>query len=99
LSDWASTIAYILIIALVLVASLGRGLLVDRTGAISAAEKAGYSKIQIVSEQRFFAGFAGCDGGDAAAFEITAINPAGRPVDGLVLCSGWPFKGFTIRSH
>lgn len=77
--------------------SLGRGLIVDPATAIHAAEVSGYSDVKVTERDWFLVGFAGCDSGDAAGFHLSATNPAGQHVDDVIACSGWPFKGMTLR--
>ena len=56
----------LIVIAVVsIVATVGRGLLVAPSDAVSAAESAGYSDVTVTSSQWLFPGFAGCDSGDA----------------------------------
>lgn len=74
-----------------------RGCLVEDYEAPKAMERAGYSDIKVTSRGDVFVGFRGCEATDAAVFHVQAKNPAGKPVQ-MIVCSGWPFKGSTLRS-
>lgn len=93
--DWWGLITIVGIIVL-FVLSLVRGAFVSRDDAVRAAETFGFSEVQITNHHWFLVGFAGCDMQDAAAFPARAINPTGDPVE-IVVCSGFPLKGFTVR--
>jgi len=74
-----------------------RGCLLNPGDARRALEEQGY-KDPVVEEQHIcFAGFRGCSGSDAAAFDVEATNVLGKRVK-LLVCAGWPFKGLTVRS-
>jgi len=73
-----------------------RGFMVDRSEALRAANDSGYTEAKITSESRVFSSFAGCSRSDAAAFDMVAKNPNGKPVK-ILVCVGWPFKGSTVR--
>ena len=75
-----------------------RGLMVDDGIASRAASARGFTEIVVKDRTNILPIFKGCSAQDAAAFNITAVNPAGDKVD-LVVCAGWPFKGATVRSH
>jgi len=75
-----------------------RGCMVDDEAPVKAVLKThGFSNYQIHDKDWFVVGFRGCQADEAAKFEVTATNPSGKKVDFLV-CTGWPFKGGTIRS-
>jgi hypothetical protein len=97
----SSAIIYLVVFGLVLAFAVGgswfSGQMVSSGGAVAAAQSAGYTNVQITSEQRVWPSvFAGCDSSDAAGFKMSATNPAGQKVT-LTVCGGWPFKGFTVR--
>lgn len=85
------------IFLLIFIAAIGRGALVSEDVAVAALETQGYSNIRIESSAWFAVGLRGCDSRDAAKFNAVAINPAGKEVH-LFVCTGWLFKGATIRS-
>ena len=91
-----NTLITVLVAVLIIAATSARGFLVDSNDALRAAAAQGFSNAQIVSESRIFPGFSGCDSGDAAGFHMTATNPKGEQIN-FTVCSGWPFKGATIR--
>ena len=76
---------------------LFRGVFVNESVAIQAMEDRGFSEVEVDGSAWFLVGLRGCSEKDAARFDVTAINPAGNRVS-LSVCSGWPFKGATIRS-
>jgi len=86
------------VVALIIgVATLGRGIFVGENVAVEALEKSGYSDVQITSSGWFFVGMRGCSEKDAAKFVATATNVNGDRVEDIIICSGWPFKGATVR--
>lgn len=85
---------------LVLVVSIGacsRGVLVREDVAVRALEIQGYSDIKVTDSAWFAVGYRGCDEKDAARFTAVAKNPAGKQVQ-VYVCTGWPFKGATVRT-
>ncbi len=66
--------------------------------AINALDTAGYSDITITSHHWFAVGLLGCSHGDASKFDAIATNPAGKQVE-LYVCTGFWFKGSTIRTY
>lgn len=74
-----------------------RGLFVSNDIAINALEDQGYTNVEITNKHWFMFGLIGCADSDAAKFDVIATNPSGNKVE-LYVCSGWPFKGSTIRS-
>lgn len=85
------------IVLLILIGVQFRGSLVDKDVAIRALEKQGYSNIEIINHQYFAVGWKGCDSKDAAKFTARVTNPAGKRVE-VFVCTGWLFKGATIRT-
>ncbi|MDO8492156.1 MAG: hypothetical protein Q7S34_00755 [bacterium] len=65
--------------------------------AIRALEKQGYTNVQITEHNWFLVGFSGCDDSDVARFKARATNPVGKKVE-VFVCTGWLFKGATIRT-
>jgi len=74
-----------------------RGIFVPEARALEALEKQGYTEGVITDHSWFVPGLQGCDGKDAAVFEANAINPVGKRVD-VIVCTGFFFKGATIRT-
>lgn len=74
-----------------------RGGFVDPEEAVRALEIQGYSNVQIMDSKWLLVGFRGCETTDATRFDMSAKNPAGKPVN-LFVCVGWPFKGATVRT-
>ena len=87
---WACVVSAALIFS-------GRGCNVTDSEAINAMEVNGFTHVKVVRKIWFLPGFAGCSTHDAVAFTVTAINVKGDKVNMLV-CSGWPFKGATVRT-
>lgn len=57
----------------------------------------GFSNIELVSKDPYFASLRGCDKRDLTIFTFKATNPAKKEVI-VKVCQGWPLKGATIRS-
>ena len=74
-----------------------RGVFADENAARESLKKQGYSKVRIIDKSFFMVGLRGCDEKDAAKFTVKAVNPAGILVE-VYVCTGWPFKGATIRT-
>lgn len=91
------SIGLIMLVLFMVVGVTGCGVLVSEDSVAGSVEKQGYRNVQIISKHIFFVEWRGCGKGDAVAFKATAINPIGQRVD-LTVCSGWPFKGVTIRT-
>ena len=75
-----------------------RGVFVSDTATITAVEKQGYSNVQIESKIPVVACFFGADAQDAVVYKMQVTNPAGQRVE-IDACSGWLFKGVTIRTR
>lgn len=85
-------------IALLIIGAVtSRGTFADEATARNALETQGYSNITITNHAWFAVGLRGCAEKDAARFDATATNPAGRAVK-VYVCTGFPFKGATIRT-
>lgn len=85
-------------LAIVLMAlCMFRGIMVNDDTARLAATIQGYSNVKVVDHSWFAVGLRGCSGGDAARFTVKATNLAGKDVQ-FYVCSGWLFKGATIRT-
>lgn len=95
----SGTVSSILIILFLILAALlsCRGFLVPEDRAVSALDKRGYSNIEIIDRDVFFTSFKGCGEKDAVKFDARATNPAGEDVE-VFVCSGWLFKGETVRT-
>jgi hypothetical protein len=74
-----------------------RGCLVEEAVAVRALDTQGYQNIRIVDHVWFGIGLRGCSGHDAAKFVAEVTNPAGKKVQ-VFVCTGWLFKGSTIRT-
>lgn len=74
------------------------GFLVPEKKATKELEVQGYSNITIIDRDWFFIPLRGGAPDDLVRFEAEATNPAGKNVV-VVVYSGWPFKGATIRSN
>ena len=77
--------------------ALARGALVPESKAVEALQKSGYTDVKIRSSAWLVVGLRGCSEKDAAMFRASAINSAGQRVDDIIVCSGWPLKGMTVR--
>ena len=91
-----SVISLILMVVFVLLISC-RGVFADEKVAKNSLEKQGYGKILVIDKSFFLVGLRGCDEKDAAKFTVKAVNPVGKKVE-VYVCTGWPFKGATIRT-
>ena len=99
--DHAQTIINILVVLALIGLIVGyafRGSCVDDADTKQAVEKQGYADVKLYGKTIFFVGFSGCDSNDAAKYGAKAKNAQGKEVD-LIVCSGWPFKGITVRSE
>lgn len=74
------------------------GVFVNQSEAVNALETQGFKDVQITDKDIIFLSWRGCSETDAAKFEATATNSNGQRVN-LFVCSGWPFKGSTIRNY
>lgn len=75
-----------------------RGVFVNDIRPVEQVMKThGFTEYTIKDKDVIFVGLRGCQADEAAKFEVTATNPVGEKVDFLV-CTGWPFKGATIRT-
>ena len=78
---------------------LGRGLLVDDIKPVEAALRIHNIAEYVINDKDvWFVGFRGCQVDEAAKFEVTVTNKEGNTVD-ILVCTGWPFKGSTIRNE
>lgn len=95
-SDFSWNIAFF-VIALILVAvfELGMGSITGPDATLRAAEAQGYTHIKITGKAKVLVGVRGCSKGDAARYDVQAVNPAGKTVE-FSVCDG-PLKGATIR--
>ena len=74
---------------------LFRGYFVDQQVAIKAAQTQGYANVKVLGKTVIFP--LGCGRADAVKFYLSAINPRNQEVK-IYVCSGWPFKGSTVRT-
>lgn len=61
-------------------------------------ETNGWSDIEYVGRAPY-ATFQGCSDDDAVIFTFNATNPAGKPIDGVKVCQGWPLGGAHLRGR
>lgn len=87
----------VIVIVVALFLSVLRGALVSENTAVRALEKQGYSNVKIIDHDWVLIGLRGCDGHDAAKFTAEVTNPAGKNTE-VFVCTGWLFKGATIRT-
>ena len=73
-----------------------RGIFVSEDVAIRTLKAHGFTDIEVVEKKWLLVGLRGADIHDAAIFVCSAKNPAGNNAV-LYICTGWPFKGATIR--
>ncbi len=97
MDDNRFTVFGILFILIIFALAIFRGSWVNKSEAVRSLETQGYSNVQITEHKWFFVGVRGCENSDAARFDATTTNPAGKQVH-LFVCVGWPFKGATIRT-
>jgi hypothetical protein len=99
LSAIGEKVAYFAIAALIILVILGvmfRGMLVSESVAKNAAETQGFTQVEVTDRAIFFVAQRGCSKSDSVRFTVKAVNPAGKRVK-FYVCSGWIFKGATIR--
>ena len=87
----------LVIVLLLVIGSCSRGAFVNQDVAVKALDTQGYSNVKITDRAWFAVGMRGCDEKDAARFTATATNPIGKKVQ-VYVCTGWIFKGATIRT-
>lgn len=76
---------------------MSAGNFVDENVAIEALQKQGFTDINITGKDWLFVGFRGCSEDDSVKFTAIAKNARNETVE-VYVCSGWLFKGSTIRS-
>lgn len=86
----------LLVLAVAITVATVPGLLVDPKTAESALKEAGYTQIRLESPQVFAVNFSGCETGQSAKFDATAVNRNRQRVS-LYVCVSWPLKGATIH--
>ena len=88
-----------LIFLLVTVFAVGmvRSVFLNDDIAVRALDTQGYSNIKITDYIWFAVGLRGCGITDTVRFTAIANNPAGKNVQ-VYVCTGWLFKGATIRT-
>jgi len=87
----------VVLVVLVIFSTFLPGLLVDQRVAVDAMGSAGYTNVQVVSRWTFLVGIAGCSGEDSVKFDVIATGPNGKQIKNAYVCSGFLFKGSTIR--
>lgn len=73
------------------------GFLVDPGKACDTMSTNGFTGCRLLGTEAAFPSWSGCDERDAVAFDVSAVNAAGRRVSAVVCC-GWPLKGCTVRA-
>lgn len=99
--DWGYSIFLGLMVigAIAIIAGLMvTGSCVDSAGAVKAAEVQGFTNVELSGHDWFMVSLRGCSRSDAAKFRMQATNVQGQRVD-IYVCSGWLFKGHTVRSE
>ena len=99
--DWGYTIFLGLMVAGVIAITVGlmmTGSCVDSADAIKAAEVQGFTDVELSGHDWFAVSLRGCSRSDAAKFRMQATNHQGQRVS-IYVCSGWMFKGHTVRSE
>ena len=91
------TILFIILLTLAILFFLVEGSFVDDSIAIKALQKQGFTDINITGKEWLFVGFRGCSEDDSVKFTAIAKNPRNETVE-VYVCSGWLFKGSTVRS-
>lgn len=72
-----------------------RGGCVSSSEAVKAMEDSGFTDVHVLARYDFLSDFNGCGSDDAAAFDVKAKRDG--KVILAVVCSGYPFKGNTVR--
>ena len=91
------TILFIIFLTLAILFFLVEGSFVDESVAIKALQKQGFTDINITGKEWLFVGLRGCSEDDSVKFTVIAKNPRNETVE-VYVCSGWLFKGSTVRS-
>ena len=94
-SEFYTIVAIVVIVILAFFVTAGR--LVDESVAVEALQKQGFTDVHITKKDWFLVGFKGCGEDDDVKFTATANNPRNETVE-VYVCSGWLFKGSTVRS-
>ena len=97
MDDGKITFVVIALFLVIMLVALVRGVLVDEKVAILSLESQDYSNAKITDHTWFAVGLRGCDSKDAARFTARVTNPAGNVTE-VYVCTGWLFKGSTIRT-
>ena len=75
-----------------------RGVFVSRDKATAAASAQLGAQVELGPKHVWFNHWRGCEKGTAAMFKVLPYtNSQGVLVSNAIVCSGWPFKGITIR--
>ena len=86
-----------IIVLIVVGFSTAAGIFVNESVAVEALQKQGFTDINITKKDWFLVGFKGCGDDDSVKFTAAAKNPRNETVE-IYVCSGWLFKGATVRS-
>ena len=74
------------------------GSLVHESQAQQVAQSNLSMNAEIGARSVWFVAYKGCDASDVALFEVKPyIGLDGKTVDNAIICSGFPFKGMTVR--
>ena len=94
ITEMLITITIVLVIAFIVSPA---GMWVPEKTAITALETQGFSRVKIIDRKWFMVSWRGCSKGDDVRFDASALNPAGKEIQ-ISVCSGWFFKGATVRT-
>jgi len=96
-NDNSGSVLWAFIVVVFCIFCTFRGCMATPDDAKYHLEAMGLSEVSIKSHHWVFVVFRGC-GSDAAMFKTSARNVKGEVVR-LNVCTGWPFKGTTIRGR
>jgi hypothetical protein len=88
--------AHFLLLVGAIIFFLCRRIFVSDNVGVKALVNQGYTDIRVTERSFFMVGFRGCEQTDAAQITAVATNSQGEVVT-MYVCSGWPFKGGTVK--
>jgi hypothetical protein len=86
------------VLVVILLVATVPGLFVKEAVAVRAAQIQGFTDIQVTGRYVVAVALRGCGQNDSVRFDVTAKNVRGERVQ-FYVCSGWLFKGATIRTR
>lgn len=92
-----STVLIYIIFLIIAIFLVSAGNFVDESVAVEALHKQGFTDIKIIEKDWLFVGYRGCSDDDSVKFTAIAKNPRNETVE-VYVCSGWLFKGSTVRT-